>query len=73
MEARLDLALRPAYLNKTSSLSSFSWRSSLPEAWQRRSAVVTRVLPSLYVEEFSTRDFERALQPLWGEAALSSP
>jgi len=47
------------------------FRSGLLAAWQRRSAAAVKVLPSLYVEGLSTRDFERALEPLWGEAGLS--
>jgi len=50
---------------------SAPFRSGLLGAWQRRSAAVMGVLPSLYVEGLSTRDFERALAPLWGEAGLS--
>ena len=50
---------------------STPFRSAILEAWQRRSAAVLGVLPSLYVEGLSTRDFERALKPLWGEAGLS--
>ncbi len=47
------------------------FRSAILEAWQRRSASVLGVLPSLFVEGLSTRDFGRALSPLWGEAGLS--
>jgi transposase-like protein len=32
---------------------------------------VEEVLPLLYVEGLSTRDFKRALKPLWGESGLS--
>ena len=47
------------------------FRSAVLEAWQRRSATVVSTLPSLYVEGLSTRDFRRALEPLWSEAGLS--
>jgi putative transposase len=47
------------------------FRSAILEAWQRRSATVVSTLPSLYVEGLSTRDFKRALKPLWDEAPLS--
>jgi transposase-like protein len=48
-----------------------AFRSSLLEAWQRRSRVLEEVIPLLYVEGLSTRDFRRALKPLWGESGLS--
>ena len=50
---------------------STPFRSAILEAWQRRSVTVLGILPSLYLEGLSTRDFERALAPLWGEAGLS--
>ena len=48
-----------------------AFRSRLLEAWQRRSQVLEEVIPLLYVEGLSTRDFKRALKPLWGESGLS--
>lgn len=48
-----------------------SFCSSLLGAWQRRSRLVEEVLPLLYVEGLSTRDFRRALAPLWGKSGLS--
>jgi len=47
------------------------FRSGLIEAWQRRSRVLEEVIPLLYVEGLSTRDFKRALRPLWGKSGLS--
>ena len=47
------------------------YRSQLIEAWQRRSRAVEEVIPLLYVEGLSTRDFRRALKPLWGDSGLS--
>lgn len=47
------------------------FRSSLLGAWQRRSRAMEEALPLLYVEGLSTRDFRRALRPLWGESGLS--
>jgi transposase-like protein len=47
------------------------FRSRLLGAWQRRSRVMDEVLPLLYLEGLSTRDFKRALRPLWGESGLS--
>ena len=47
------------------------FRSMLINAWQRRSQKLDEVIPLLYVEGLSTRDFRRALKPLWGESGLS--
>jgi transposase-like protein len=47
------------------------FHSGLLRAWQRRSEVMDEVLPLLYLEGLSTRDFRRALRPLWGESGLS--
>ena len=47
------------------------FRSSLLGAWQRRSQQVVEILPLLYIEGLSTRDFRRALAPLWGNSGLS--
>jgi transposase-like protein len=47
------------------------FRSGLLGAWERRSRAIEGVLPLLYVEGLSTRDFRRALRPLWGESGLS--
>ena len=41
------------------------------EAWQRRSQLLEETIPLLYVEGLSTRDFKRALKPLWGKSGLS--
>ena len=43
-----------------------TFRSQLLEAWQRRSKLLEETIPLLYVEGLSTRDFKRALKPLWG-------
>ena len=45
--------------------------SRLLEAWQRRSKLLEETIPLLYVEGLSTRDFKRALKPLWGKSGLS--
>ncbi len=45
---------------------SRSFRRKVLEAWQRRSEVLLDMIPCLYVEGLSTRDFKRALKPLWG-------
>jgi len=50
---------------------SRSFRRKVIEAWQRRSEVILDVIPCLYVEGLSTRDFKRALKPLWGSSGLS--
>lgn len=47
------------------------FRSCILAAWQRRSQVLDEVLPLLYLEGLSTRDFRRALRPLWGKSGLS--
>lgn len=47
------------------------FRSSLLGAWQRRSQQIVEILPLLYIEGLSTRDFRRALAPLWGKSGLS--
>jgi transposase-like protein len=48
-----------------------TFRSQLLEAWQRRSKLLEETTPLLYVEGLSTRDFKRALKPLWGKSGLS--
>ena len=48
-----------------------AFRSRLLGAWQRRSRLLEETIPLLYVEGLSTRDFKRALKPLWGESGLS--
>ena len=50
-------------------LESFRVRS-IP-AYQRHSEMITTVLPLLYAEGLSTRDFERALGRFWEDAGLS--
>ena len=50
-----------------------TFRSQLLGAWQRRSKLLEETIPLLYVEGLSTRDFKRALKPLWGESGLSRP
>lgn len=47
------------------------FRSRVLAAWQRHSQVLDEVLPLLYLEGLSTRDFRRALRPLWGKSGLS--
>lgn len=48
-----------------------SFRSHVLHAWRRKSEALLEVIPALYVEGLSTRDFRRALKPLWGESGLS--
>ena len=48
-----------------------AFHSQLLEAWQRRSKLLEDTIPLLYVEGLSTRDFKRALKPLWGKSGLS--
>ncbi len=48
-----------------------AFHSQLLEAWQRRSKLLEETIPLLYVEGLSTRDFRRALAPLWGKSGLS--
>jgi putative transposase len=48
-----------------------TFRSQLLEVWQRRSKLLEETIPLLYVEGLSTRDFKRALSPLWGKSGLS--
>lgn len=48
-----------------------AFRSRLLRAWERHSQAMEEVLPLLYIEGLSTRDFKRALKPLWGESGLS--
>jgi transposase-like protein len=48
-----------------------AFRSQMLDAWQRRSKALDKIIPLLYVEGLSTRDFRRALKPLWGESGLS--
>jgi putative transposase len=51
--------------------TSQPFRSQLLGAWQRRSKLLEDIIPLLYVEGLSTRDFKRALKSLWGESGLS--
>jgi len=46
------------------------FRSQLLEAWQRRSKLLEETMPPLYIEGLSTRDFKRALGPLWGKRGV---
>jgi transposase-like protein len=48
-----------------------AFRSQLLGAWQRRSRLLEETIPLLYIEGLSTRDFKRALSPLWGQSGLS--
>jgi transposase-like protein len=47
------------------------FQSAVLAAWQRKSQTLLATLPSLYVEGLSTRDYERALAPLWEGVGLS--
>lgn len=48
---------------------SFSVKSI--KAYERTSELILKSIPLLYAEGLSTRDFERALKPMWEEAGLS--
>jgi len=48
-----------------------AFHSQLLKAWQRRSQLLEETIPLLYIEGLSTRDFKRALSPLWGKSGLS--
>jgi len=47
------------------------FHSQLLRAWQRRCDELSALIPGLYLEGLSTRDFQRALGVFWGEAGLS--
>lgn len=47
------------------------FESRVLDRWQRRSKELEAVLPAMYVEGLSTRDFKRTLKPLVGESGLS--
>lgn len=47
------------------------FESRVMTGWQKRSEYLEQILPALYVEGLSTRDFKRALKPLLGETGLS--
>jgi transposase-like protein len=47
------------------------FESKVMKSWQNRSEYLEQILPALYVEGLSTRDFKRALKPLMGESGLS--
>lgn len=47
------------------------FRSKVLSRWKRKSDALMQVIPLLYLEGLSTRDFKRALKPLWSESGLS--
>ena len=47
-----------------------AFHSQLLKAWQRRSRLLEGTIHLLYIEGLSTRDFKRALKPLWGRSGL---
>jgi len=47
------------------------FESEILRAWQRRCDELSALIPGLYLEGLSTRDFRRVLQTFWGEAGLS--
>jgi transposase-like protein len=51
--------------------ASLPFQSEVLPAWERRSKKLDEIVPLLYAEGLSTRDFERALGQLWGETGLS--
>jgi len=62
-----EVELQVPRVAKTSS----PFRSSVLPSWQRKSEVLRNVIPGLFLEGLSTRDFRRALWPLWGKSGLS--
>lgn len=47
------------------------FQSEIIRAWQRRSDELSALIPGLYLEGLSTRDFKRCLGVFWGECGLS--
>src|SRR5437867_5205717 len=47
------------------------FESKVVDKWRRKSEYLEAVLPALYVEGLSTRDFKRTLKPLLGGTGLS--
>lgn len=47
------------------------FESKILRAWQRRCTELSAMIPGLYLEGLSTRDFKRACGVFWGEAGLS--
>lgn len=47
------------------------FESQILRAWQRRCDELSALIPGLYLEGLSTRDFQRALGVFWGESGLS--
>lgn len=47
------------------------FESEILRAWQRRCDEMSSLIPGLYLEGLSTRDFQRALGVFWGESGLS--
>jgi putative transposase len=47
------------------------FRPATVSGWRKKSAALLSVIPQLYIEGLSTRDFRRALRPLLGETGLS--
>jgi len=47
------------------------FHSEIIGAWQRRCDELSALIPGLYLEGLSTRDFQRALKAFWGESGLS--
>ena len=47
------------------------FRSQILRAWQRRCDELSELIPSLYLEGVSTRDFQRVLGTFWGETGFS--
>lgn len=47
------------------------FHSEIIRAWQRRCDELSALIPGLYLEGLSTRDFKRVLKTFWGESGLS--
>jgi len=51
--------------------SDEAYQSKILPRFVRKSEAVMNVIPNLYLEGLSTRDFQRALAPLWRKSGLS--
>ena len=47
------------------------FHSEIIRAWQRRCDELSALIPGLYLEGLSTRDYKRAFKTFWGESGLS--
>ncbi len=56
---------------KVTGAAGRSFQMKSVQAYERTSEKIRQAIPQLYAEGLSTRDFGRALSPLWEEAGLS--